>query len=113
MKLDQAAIDNAKAILDYTTIVAPIDGRTGIRLVDEGNIVRASDATGIVVITQLQPIAVMFTLPQQQLGEVNRALPSGALAVEALGADNKTVIDTRRAARWSTTRSIRPPARSS
>ena len=73
VKLDQAQIDNAKAILDYTTIVAPIDGRTGIRLVDQGNIVHASDASGIVVITQLQPISVLFTLPQQQLGEVNRA----------------------------------------
>ena len=73
VKLDQAQIDNAKAILDYTTIVAPIAGRTGIRQVDQGNIVRASDATGIVVITQLQPISLLFTLPQQQLGDVNRA----------------------------------------
>ena len=74
VRLDQAQIDNAKAILDYTTIVAPIAGRTGIRQVDQGNIVHAADATGIVVITQLQPISVLFTLPQQQLGDVNRAL---------------------------------------
>lgn len=93
VKLDQAAIDNARAILNYTTITAPIDGRTGIRLVDEGNIVRAADATGIVVITQLKPVSVFFTLPQQQLGEVNRAFARGPLIVEALGADNKTVID--------------------
>ena len=94
MNLDQAQIDNAKAILDYTTIVAPIAGRTGIRQVDQGNIVHASDATGIVVITQLQPISVLFTLPQQQLGEVNRAFAGGALPVDAFGPDNKTVVET-------------------
>jgi multidrug efflux system membrane fusion protein len=93
VKLDQAAIDNAKAILEYTTITAPIAGRTGIRLVDQGNLLRASDSSGIVVITQLRPISVLFTLPQQQLGEVNRAFAEGALPVEAFGADNKTVID--------------------
>ena len=94
MKLDQAQIDNAKAILDYTSIVAPIAGRTGIRQVDQGNIVHASDASGIVVITQLQPISVLFTLPQQQLGEVNRAFAGGALPVDAFGPDNKTVVET-------------------
>jgi multidrug efflux system membrane fusion protein len=93
VRLDQAAIDNAKAILDYTDIKAPIDGRTGIRLVDQGNIVHASDATGIVVITQLQPISILFTLPQQQLGEVNRAFAKTPLPVDAFGPDNKTVID--------------------
>jgi multidrug efflux system membrane fusion protein len=93
VKLDQAAIDNAKAVLDYTTIRAPIDGRTGIRLVDAGNLVRAADATGIVVITQLQPVSVLFTLPQQQLGEVNRAFAKAPLRVEVFGPDNKTVIE--------------------
>jgi multidrug efflux system membrane fusion protein len=93
VKLDQAAIDNARAILDYTTITAPIDGRTGIRQVDEGNIVRSSDTTGIVVITQIRPVSVFFTLPQQQLAEVNRAFAKGPLVVEAIGADNKTVVD--------------------
>jgi len=94
VKLDQAQIDNAKAILDYTQIVAPITGRTGIRQVDEGNIVHASDANGIVVITQLQPLSVLFTLPQQQLGDVNRAFAGGALPVDAFGPDNKTVVET-------------------
>jgi multidrug efflux system membrane fusion protein len=94
VRLDQAQIDNAKAILDYTTITAPIAGRTGIRLVDQGNIVRASDSTGIVVITQLQPISLVFTLPQQQLGEVNRALAARPLPVDAFGPDNKTVVET-------------------
>ena len=93
VRLDQAVIDNAKAILDYTKIVAPIAGRTGIRLIDQGNLVRASDTTGIVVITQLQPISVLFNLPQQQLGDVNRAFAGGSLPVEVFGADNKTVID--------------------
>jgi membrane fusion protein, multidrug efflux system len=94
IKLDDAAIANAKAYLDYTTILSPIDGRTGIRLVDEGNLVRGSDASqGIVVITQLKPISVLFTLPQQQLAQVNRALSEGALAVEALDADGKTPLD--------------------
>ncbi len=93
VKLDQAQIDNAKAILDYTTITAPISGRTGIRVVDQGNIVRASDSNGIVVITQLQPISILFTLPQQQLGDVNRAFAQGPLPVEVFGADNKTVVE--------------------
>jgi multidrug efflux system membrane fusion protein len=93
VKLDQAAIDNAKAVLDYTTIKAPIDGRTGIRLVDQGNYVRAADPNGIVVITQLQPVSILFTLPQQQLGEVNRAFAKAPLPVEVFGPDNKTVIE--------------------
>jgi multidrug efflux system membrane fusion protein len=94
VNLDQAQIDNAKAVLDYTSIVAPITGRTGIRLVDQGNIVHASDTTGIVVITQLQPISILFTLPQQQLGDINRAMAGGTLEVDAFGADNKTVVES-------------------
>ena len=93
VQLDQAAIENAKAILDYTDIVAPISGRTGIRQVDQGNIVRASDATGIVVITQLQPISLLFTLPQQELGPINKAFALGPLRVDAFGPDNRTVIE--------------------
>jgi multidrug efflux system membrane fusion protein len=94
VKLDQAQINNAKAILDYTNIIAPITGRTGIRLVDQGNIVHPSDSSGIVVITQLQPISLLFTLPQQQLGDVHRAFARGAPQVDAFGPDNKTVIET-------------------
>ena len=90
---DQAAIDNAKATLGYTTITSPLDGRTGIRLVDQGNILRATDATGIVIITQLKPISVIFNLPQQQLRAVNQAMSKGPVAVNALEADNTTVID--------------------
>jgi multidrug efflux system membrane fusion protein len=94
VNLDQAAIDNAQAILGYTKIVAPISGRTGIRMVDEGNIVRAGDSGGgLVVITQLRPISIFFSLPQQQVARVNRAFAQGPLAAEALGADGKTVTD--------------------
>jgi multidrug efflux system membrane fusion protein len=94
VRLDQAAIDNATAILGYTKIVAPITGRTGIRMVDEGNLIRAGDAsTGVVVITQIRPLSVFFSLPQQQLGLVNRAFAKAPLPVEALGIDNKSVID--------------------
>jgi multidrug efflux system membrane fusion protein len=93
VQLDQAVIDNAKAILDYTTITAQIDGRTGIRLVDQGNYVRTADSTGIVVITQLQPISALFTLPQQHLGDVNRATATRTLPVEVLGPDNRTPVE--------------------
>ncbi len=81
---DQAAIDNARAQLSYTIIVSPIDGRTGIRQVDQGNLVHASDTTGIVVITTLRPIAVVFTLPQQNLPAVAAAQAQGAPEALAL-----------------------------
>jgi multidrug efflux system membrane fusion protein len=93
VRLDQAAIDNARAYLSYTDIVAPLTGRTGIRLVDEGNLVKASDTTGIVVITQVRPISVFFSLPQQDLPDLNKGLTEGPLPVDAFGADNKTALD--------------------
>ena len=93
VQADQAAIENAQATLGYTTITAPLDGRTGIRQVDEGNIVRAANALAIVVITQLKPISVMFNLPQQDLPQVNTAFGKGPLAVDALRSDNDAVID--------------------
>ena len=104
VQADQAAIENAQATLSYTTITAPIDGRTGIRSVDQGNIVHASDAaSAIVTITQLKPISVLFNLPQQDLDRVNAAFakvtpalgtPSaGALAVDALRSDTNEVIE--------------------
>ena len=80
---DQAAIETARTNLSYTTITAPIDGRTGIRQVDAGNIVHASDVTGLVVITQLHPISVVFTLPQQALSAVAAAMQQGTPAVQA------------------------------
>ena len=72
IKLDQAMIDNARAILSYTDVVAPIAGRTGIRQVDQGNIVKAADPTGIVILTQLRPISVFFSLPQQNLPDLDQ-----------------------------------------
>ncbi|TFV35744.1 efflux RND transporter periplasmic adaptor subunit [Bradyrhizobium frederickii] len=94
VKADQAAIDNAAATLSYTKIVAPISGRAGLRQVDQGNIIHASDTTGLVVIAQLQPIAVWFSLPQQQIMRVNAAAAKGTLAVDVFGNDGITVIDT-------------------
>jgi multidrug efflux system membrane fusion protein len=94
VKADQAAIDNAQATLSYTKIVAPLSGRAGLRQVDQGNIIHAADTTGLVVITQLQPIAVQFSLPQQQIVRVNQASAKGALAVDVFGNDGVTVIDT-------------------
>jgi membrane fusion protein, multidrug efflux system len=91
---DQAAIDNMQAMLGYTKIIAPLSGRAGLRQVDQGNIIRASDATGLVIITQLQPIAVQFSLPQQQIVRVNAASASGALTVDVFGNDGVTVIDS-------------------
>jgi len=90
---DQAAIDNARTMLSYTRILAPLDGRTGLRLIDEGNLVQANDTNGLVVITQVRPISVLFNLPQQQFPQVNAAFVKGPLDVDAIAADGKTRID--------------------
>jgi membrane fusion protein, multidrug efflux system len=93
IKADQAAIDNAKLQLVYAHITAPISGRVGLRLVDMGNIVHATDTNGLLVITQLQPIAVIFTLPQDQLPQVLEKLRSGGqLSVEAYDRDDSRKI---------------------
>src|SRR5258707_7090404 len=94
VKADQAQIDNAQAMLSYTKIIAPLSGRAGLRQVDQGNIIHAADATGLVIITQLQPIAVQFSLPQQQIVRVNAASAKGGLAVDVFGNDGVTVVDT-------------------
>ncbi len=94
VQADQAAIENSQATLGYTTIVAPIDGRTGIRQVDEGNIVHASSSPAIVVITQIKPISVFFSLPQQDIGRVNSAFAKGPLKVDAQQSDNDAIIDS-------------------
>jgi multidrug efflux system membrane fusion protein len=93
VQLDQGAIDNAKAFVDWCTITAPIGGRLGIRLVDQGNIVNTSDLSGIIVITQIQPIAVLFSLPQQHLGRINAAFAAAPLTVETMDADSKNSVD--------------------
>ncbi len=92
---DQAQINNAKLQLTYSHITAPISGRIGLRLVDAGNIVHASDTNGLLVITQLQPISVIFSLPQDQLPQVMSKLRSGTqLPVEAYDRDDTAKIAT-------------------
>ncbi|HEX7665898.1 MAG TPA: efflux RND transporter periplasmic adaptor subunit [Polyangiaceae bacterium] len=87
VKSDQAAIDTARLNLDYARIVSPIDGVVGVRQVDPGNIIHASDATGLVVVTQLDPIAVFFTLPEDDLPKIADAMGKGELTVEAYSRD--------------------------
>ena len=93
VQVDQAAIDNARTQLDYTRITSPINGRTGIRLVDPGNIVHAAATTGIVVVTQVQPISVIFTLPEEDMPAVNIALSSGPVTVTTVSRDGGTELD--------------------
>ena len=92
---DQSQIDNAKLQLSFSHVTAPISGRVGLRLIDPGNIVHATDVNGLVLITQLQPIAVLFSLPQDQLPQVNAKLRAGVqLTVEAFNRDNTEKIAT-------------------
>jgi len=93
VQVDQAAIDNARTQLDYTRITSPIDGHTGIRLIDPGNIVRAAATAGIVVVTQVQPISVVFTLPEEDLPSIGSALAAGPVQVTTLSRDGNTVLD--------------------
>ncbi|HYK38978.1 MAG TPA: MdtA/MuxA family multidrug efflux RND transporter periplasmic adaptor subunit [Candidatus Eremiobacteraceae bacterium] len=89
IKSDQAQIDNAKLQLTYCRITSPVSGRVGLRLVDPGNIIHATDASGLVVITQIQPISVVFSLPQDQLPQVYDKLRKGVqLNVDAFDRDN-------------------------
>ena len=91
VKSDQGVIDNAQLQLVYSKVTSPITGRIGLRLVDLGNIVHATDTTGIAVITQLQPITVIFSLPQDDLPQIMKAISSGAApSVEAYDRDNLT-----------------------
>lgn len=99
---DEAAVEDAQTQLDYTTIRAPLDGRTGFRLLDQGNIVHAADTAGIVVITQLHPISVVFTLPEDDLLAVTRAMAAGTVGATALandgaelGSGKVTLVDNR------------------
>jgi multidrug efflux system membrane fusion protein len=93
LQVDQAQIDSTRTQLDYTRITSPIDGRTGIRLVDPGNIVRAADTTGIVVVTQVQPIAVIFTLPEEALEAVTSALAAGPVKVATVTRSGGAALD--------------------
>jgi multidrug efflux system membrane fusion protein len=90
VRVDRSQIESAKLQLSYTRIVAPVAGRVGLRLVDQGNIVRAGDASGLVVITQLQPVAVLFTVPQDSVPVVMRRMQSGEkIPVEAWDREQK------------------------
>jgi multidrug efflux system membrane fusion protein len=101
--LDQAAVNNARLNLQFSSVISPIDGIAGVRQVDVGNLVTSTDANGIVVLTQMDPIAVLFTLPQDDLPRVAAAFAGGPLTVEAwdrsglskLGTGKLTVIDNQ------------------
>ncbi|HEY6969554.1 MAG TPA: MdtA/MuxA family multidrug efflux RND transporter periplasmic adaptor subunit [Candidatus Angelobacter sp.] len=90
VRADQAQIDNVKLNLTYTRILAPVSGRVGLRLVDVGNMVHAADPNGLLVLTQLHPIAVVFTLPADNLASVAQHMRSGSLQVDAYSRDDQT-----------------------
>jgi membrane fusion protein, multidrug efflux system len=89
---DRAQIENAALQVSYTRIIAPISGRIGLRLVDVGNMVHASDPNGLFVITEIQPIAVIFTLPEDDIPTVMAHMKTGPLTVDAYTRDDKTKI---------------------
>jgi multidrug efflux system membrane fusion protein len=94
IRADQAQIDNEKLQLVYCRITAPLSGRVGLRLVDQGNMIRATDPNGLVVITQVQPMATLFTLPEDNLPEVIQHMKNGQLSVEAFSRDDATKLAT-------------------
>jgi membrane fusion protein, multidrug efflux system len=94
VRSDQATIDNAKLNLIYCHITSPISGRVGLRLVDPGNMVHAADANPLLVVTQLQPITVIFTLPEDQLSGVSRRMKQGTLEADVYSRDDRTKIAT-------------------
>jgi len=94
VKADQAAIENAKLNLTYTRIVSPIEGRVGLRMIDPGNMVHAADTNGMLVITQMRPIAAIFTLPQEQLPDVLAHSRKEKLNVRAYSSDDRSVLAT-------------------
>jgi membrane fusion protein, multidrug efflux system len=93
IKADEAAIEWAQTQLSYTQLTSPIDGVTGIRQIDIGNIIHPTDPNGLVVVTQVEPISVIFTLPETSLPEVQQQLANGALKVEAYSQDNTMKLD--------------------
>jgi multidrug efflux system membrane fusion protein len=94
VRTDQAQIDNAKLQVLYCHITAPFTGRVGLRQVDKGNIVHASDANPMLILTQLQPIAVIFTLPEDQLPTVSQHMKNTTLRVDAFSRDDQTKLAT-------------------
>src|SRR5262249_370477 len=93
-KIDQAQIESAKLQLDYAAVKSPLAGITGIRQVDAGNIVHQTDTNGIVLITPIDPIAVIFTIPQDRLTEATAAQPSGSVQVEVDNRDGSKKLAT-------------------
>jgi multidrug efflux system membrane fusion protein len=93
VKADEALIDAANVQLSYTRLTSPIDGVTGIRQIDIGNVIHPTDANGLVVVTQLQPISVIFTLPETDLPQIQQQLAKGPLTVEAYSQDNTIKLD--------------------
>jgi len=94
VRADQAQVDTVKLNLAYTRITAPVGGRVGLRQIDVGNMVHASDPNGLLVITQLQPIAVIFSLPQDNLQAVSQHMRNGKLSVDAYSRDDQTRLAT-------------------
>ena len=92
VRIDEAAIESARLNLDYARITSPVDGVTGVRLVDPGNVVHAADPGGIVVVTQLDPVAVLFNLPQDELPRISDQMAHGKLAVEVHGRDGAAAL---------------------
>jgi membrane fusion protein, multidrug efflux system len=91
--LDKAALEAAQTQLSFTSITAPFDGVTGIRRIDPGNIVQPSDANGLVVLTQIEPIGVIFTLPSTNIPDVRKAIASGEASVDAYDGQNRKQLD--------------------
>jgi multidrug efflux system membrane fusion protein len=93
IKSDEAVIENAKVNLGYTRLTAPIDGVTGIRQIDQGNIIHPTDPAGLVDLTQIQPISVLFTLPEQNFIEIQQQMAKGPLTVMAYSQDGTMLLD--------------------
>jgi membrane fusion protein, multidrug efflux system len=93
VKSDEAVIENANVTLSYTKLTAPIDGVTGIRQIDQGNIIHPTDTNGLVDLTQIQPISLIFTLPQTTFPEIQQEMAAGPVKVFAYSQDDKTELD--------------------
>jgi membrane fusion protein, multidrug efflux system len=93
VKADEAVIESARVNLSYTRLTAPIDGVTGIRQIDEGNIIHPTDANGLVDVTQIQPISLIFTLPETTFVEIQQQMAKGPIKVFAYSQDDKTRLD--------------------
>jgi membrane fusion protein, multidrug efflux system len=93
IKADEALIEAAKVQLDYTRLISPIDGVTGVRQVDVGNIIHPTDPNGLVVVTQIEPISVIFTLPETDLPKIQQQMPKGTLSVLAYSQDSTIKLD--------------------